>query len=42
MGGATQRDWRHHVPRTKRPVGPRLNLTFRIFRGDPGRATVAP
>lgn len=35
MGGATQRDWRHHVPRTKRPVGPRLNLTFRIFRGAP-------
>lgn len=32
MGGATQRDFRHHVPRTARPVGPRLNLTFRILR----------
>jgi len=37
MGGATQRDWRHHVPRTKRPVGPRLNLTFRLFRADARR-----
>ncbi|TNF33216.1 MAG: alpha-ketoglutarate-dependent dioxygenase AlkB [Deltaproteobacteria bacterium] len=36
MGGATQRDWRHHVPRTKRPVGPRLNLTFRLFRAAAG------
>ncbi len=32
MGGATQRWWRHRVPRTRRPVGPRLNLTFRIVR----------
>ena len=32
MGGATQRDFRHLVPRTKRVVGPRLNLTFRIIR----------
>ncbi len=33
MGGATQRDYKHAIPRTKRPVGPRLNLTFRILRG---------
>lgn len=33
MGGALQQHWRHHVPRTARPVGPRLNLTFRIVRG---------
>ncbi len=32
MGGATQRDFRHHVPRTSRPIGPRLNLTFRMLR----------
>lgn len=32
MGGATQRDYKHHVPRTARPVAPRLNLTFRIMR----------
>ncbi len=30
MGGATQRRWQHALPRTARPVGPRLNLTFRI------------
>ncbi|MCC6623734.1 MAG: alpha-ketoglutarate-dependent dioxygenase AlkB [Deltaproteobacteria bacterium] len=34
MGGALQRHYRHHVPRTTRPVGPRLNLTFRIVRAQ--------
>ena len=29
MQGLTQRDWKHAVPGTRRPVGPRLNLTFR-------------
>jgi alkylated DNA repair dioxygenase AlkB len=29
MGGASQHHWRHGVPKTKRPVGPRINLTFR-------------
>lgn len=29
MGGTTQRLFVHEVPRTKRVVGPRLNLTFR-------------
>ncbi|TAA28747.1 alpha-ketoglutarate-dependent dioxygenase AlkB family protein [Pseudoxanthomonas winnipegensis] len=29
MRGACQRDWQHALPRTARPVGPRLNLTFR-------------
>jgi alkylated DNA repair dioxygenase AlkB len=32
MGGATQRRWQHALPRTARPVGPRMNLTFRIVR----------
>ncbi len=32
MGGATQRHWQHAIPRTARPVGPRLNLTFRLVR----------
>lgn len=32
MGGTLQRHWVHRVPRTKRPVGPRLNLTFRFIR----------
>lgn len=29
MRGVSQRDWRHALPRTARPVGPRINLTFR-------------
>jgi alkylated DNA repair dioxygenase AlkB len=29
MAGATQHHWLHCVPKTARPVGPRINLTFR-------------
>ena len=29
MAGPTQGHWRHALPRTRRPVGPRINLTFR-------------
>lgn len=29
MAGGTQRHYRHALPRTARPVGPRINLTFR-------------
>jgi alkylated DNA repair dioxygenase AlkB len=29
MNGATQRHWLHSVPPTKKPVGPRINLTWR-------------
>lgn len=29
MAGTTQHHWHHGVPRSKRPVGPRLNLTLR-------------
>lgn len=29
MSGATQRNWVHAVPKTARPVGERINLTFR-------------
>ena len=29
MCGSTQRYWRHRVPPTKRPVDPRINLTYR-------------
>ena len=32
MGGTSQHHWRHGVPKTKRPVGPRINLTFRRIR----------
>jgi len=31
MAGESQSDYRHSVPKTVRPVGPRLNLTFRWF-----------
>lgn len=29
MGGATQHHWLHALPRTQRPTGERINLTFR-------------
>ncbi|GAA4422966.1 alpha-ketoglutarate-dependent dioxygenase AlkB [Pontibacter saemangeumensis] len=29
MQGPTQHHWLHHIPKTKRPVQPRINLTFR-------------
>jgi alkylated DNA repair dioxygenase AlkB len=33
MGGTTQRHFKHRVPRTTAPVGPRMNLTFRVVVG---------
>jgi alkylated DNA repair dioxygenase AlkB len=33
MRGDTQRNVRHALPRTARPVGPRVNLTFRRING---------
>jgi len=37
MSGTTQALWRHRVPKTKKPVGERINLTFRnvIPKPDP-------
>jgi alkylated DNA repair dioxygenase AlkB len=29
MGGTSQHHWRHGIPKTRKPVGPRINLTFR-------------
>lgn len=29
MAGALQHNWQHALPKTKRPVSPRINLTFR-------------
>lgn len=29
MSGALQHHWRHAIPKTARPLGPRINLTFR-------------
>jgi alkylated DNA repair dioxygenase AlkB len=31
MAGATQHHWLHQVPKTSRPIGPRINLTFRTM-----------
>lgn len=31
MSGESQREYRHAVPKTSARVGPRLNLTFRVF-----------
>ena len=32
MAGALQHHWRHALPKTARPVGSRVNLTFRLIR----------
>lgn len=37
MAGATQRHYRHALPRTAKPVGERINLTFRLIHPAPGR-----
>ena len=37
MAGDTQRHYRHALPRTARPVGERINLTFRLIHPAPGR-----
>ena len=36
MSGATQSNYRHCLPRTAKPIGPRINLTFRRIQA--GRA----
>lgn len=33
MSGETQKYWVHQVPKTKKPVLPRINLTFRVIQG---------
>lgn len=37
MRGTTQQHWLHAVPKTARPVRPRINLTFRTIHARPGR-----
>ena len=32
MKGSTQHNWQHQVPKTKRKIGPRINLTFRYIQ----------
>jgi len=31
MRGATQHFWKHQIPKTAKPTGPRINLTFRVI-----------
>ena len=32
MKGRTQHHWMHEIPRTAKPIGPRINLTFRVIK----------
>jgi alkylated DNA repair dioxygenase AlkB len=32
MKGTTQHFWKHQIPKTAKPVGPRINLTFRVIQ----------
>lgn len=32
MGGAMQEHWLHQIPKTKKPIAPRINLTFRKIK----------
>ncbi|WNM20293.1 alpha-ketoglutarate-dependent dioxygenase AlkB family protein [Flavobacterium capsici] len=32
MKGETQHFWKHQIPKTNKPIGPRINLTFRILK----------
>lgn len=34
MAGTTQHHWQHTIPKTKKPVGEHINLTFRNIRMD--------
>ena len=31
MKGTTQHFWKHQIPKTSKPIGPRINLTFRVI-----------
>ncbi|MCW5581265.1 MAG: alpha-ketoglutarate-dependent dioxygenase AlkB [Luteimonas sp.] len=42
MCGDSQADWRHALPRTAKPVGPRINLTFRRIVPAAGRRRPPP
>lgn len=32
MKGETQHLWKHQIPKTAKPIGPRINLTFRVLK----------
>jgi alkylated DNA repair dioxygenase AlkB len=39
MKGALQKHWVHSIPKTTKPVGPRMNLTFRLVLTAPSDPT---
>jgi alkylated DNA repair dioxygenase AlkB len=41
MAGGTQRSYHHRIPKTSRPVGTRVNLTFRMVTPVPGADTLS-
>ncbi len=40
MRGATQENWQHALPKTRRPVDARINLTFRYIGSRRDRVTM--
>lgn len=32
MRGPTQQNWVHQIPKSKKPLGPRINLTYRLIQ----------
>ncbi len=34
MRGTTQHNWKHQIPKTQRPVGERINITFRYISSE--------
>lgn len=32
MKGTTHHCWKHQIPKTAKPIGPRINLTFRVIK----------
>jgi alkylated DNA repair dioxygenase AlkB len=43
MGGTCQRTWRHSIPKTARPVGPRIAVMFRpVWQAKPPRGPKEP
>jgi len=35
MAGDTQHHWEHKIAKTAKPIGPRINLTFRLILRSP-------
>jgi len=42
MAGATQQNYRHDLPKTRRVIGPRINLTFRHVAGAADQSRTKP